>query len=144
MAQAKQEGARAQRQKDSIKAQQDTQASLAADVKKLKDAATKAANAKTATTNAAAAKIVAEKAAAARTVRAESQTTQCGGTSLSVGTNTTCAFARNVADAYYGNGGGTTRFDVYSPATGRYYTMNCTSGVPTVCRGGNNAVVYIR
>jgi hypothetical protein len=33
---------------------------------------------------------------------------------------------------------------VYSPVTGRSYTMTCVAGIPSVCRGGNNAVVYIR
>jgi cell division protein FtsB len=55
LAQAKQQGAQAQAQKESIKAQQDTEASLAAEVKKLKDDATKAADAKTAAAKAVAA-----------------------------------------------------------------------------------------
>jgi hypothetical protein len=67
----------------------------------------------------------------------------CGG-NLSVGANTSCAFARYVEAALSDAGGGTRTLSVYSPTTGRYYTMTCVAGVPTVCRGGNNAVVYIR
>jgi len=147
VAQAIQSAAQAQAQKDSIKQQQDTQASLAAEVKKLKDDAVKAAEAKTAAANAAAAaaaaKAAADKAAAAKTAAANAQITSCGG-NLSAGPSTTCAFAFNVENAYFQNGGGSSQFDVYSPITRIFYTMTCTAGVPTVCRGGNNAVVYIR
>lgn len=147
LAQAKQDAALAQAQKDSIKQQQDTQASLAAEVKTLKDDVAKAAEAKTAAANAvaaaAAAKAEADKTAAAKTAAANAQITSCGG-NLSAGPNTTCAFASNVENAYFQNGGGSSRFDVYSPITRIFYTMTCTAGVPTVCRGGNNAVVYIR
>jgi len=65
------------------------------------------------------------------------------GDGVSVNSVTTCPFARNVRDAYQSSGGASV-IDVYSPVTGQTYTMNCTGGVPTVCRGGNNAVVYIR
>ena len=142
VAQAIQSAAQAQAQKDSIKQQQDTQASLAAEVKKLTEDAAKAAAAKTAAANAAAAAAVA-KAAAAKAATAKSQITSCGG-NLSAGANTTCAFAYNVENSYYQSGGGYSTFAVYSPVTGLYYTMTCTPGVPTVCRGGNNALVYIR
>ncbi|MBC7560253.1 MAG: hypothetical protein H7270_13080 [Dermatophilaceae bacterium] len=37
--------------------------------------------------------------------------------------------------------GGTNTIDVYSPTAGRYCSMRCVAGVPTVCRGGNNALV---
>lgn len=67
----------------------------------------------------------------------------CGG-NLSVGANTSCAFARYVEAALSAAGGGSQTLSVYSPTTGKYYTMTCVAGVPTVCRGGNNAVVYIR
>ena len=69
-------------------------------------------------------------------------TTSCGD-GLSVNSVTTCPFARNVRDAYEGSGGDS-RIEVYSPVTSRTYTMSCTGGVPTVCRGGSGAVVYIR
>lgn len=71
--------------------------------------------------------------------------TRTGGTStcgdgISVGPNTTCSFARNVASEYYSNPSST--IEVYSPVTGRWYTMSCSSGSPHVCTGGNNASVY--
>ncbi len=69
-------------------------------------------------------------------------TTDCG-SGLSVNSVTTCPFARNVRDAYEGSGGSSV-IDVYSPVTKITYTMTCTGGVPTVCRGGNGAIVYIR
>lgn len=68
-------------------------------------------------------------------------TTSCG-SGIGAGANTSCAFAQNVANAYYDSGGQTT-LDVYSPTTGQTYTMTCTPGSPTICRGGNNASVYV-
>lgn len=70
-------------------------------------------------------------------------TTSCGD-NVSVSSNTSCAFAANVKAAFFEAGGGTSTVDVYSPTTGRFYSMRCVAGVPTVCRGGNNAVVYLR
>jgi hypothetical protein len=148
------EVAQAQKVAADAQAQKDTQASLAAQVKQLKDDAAKAAADKAATDKAAADKAAADKAAgdnaaaaakaaAAKAAAAQSQTTLCDG-NVSAGGNTTCAFAVNVESTYYRNGGGYATFDVYSPVTGLYYTMTCAPGVPTVCRGGNNAVVYIR
>lgn len=66
----------------------------------------------------------------------------CGG-GVSVNGATSCSFAQNVATEYRSSGGASS-IDVYSPVTHQSYTMSCSSGVPTVCRGGNNAVVYIR
>ena len=67
--------------------------------------------------------------------------TPCGG-GLSVGPNTTCAFAENVRSAYGASGPGTVA--VFSPVTNQTYSMTCNnqakSGV--VCTGGNNASVY--
>jgi hypothetical protein len=66
----------------------------------------------------------------------------CGG-SLSVGPNTTCAFAENVEYQYFaeiGNGSGTVT--AYSPVTEKLYTMYCTAGEPHECTGGNNASVF--
>jgi len=66
----------------------------------------------------------------------------CGG-SLSVGPNTTCAFAENVESQYYreiGSGSGTVV--AYSPVTGKTYSMYCTAGTPHACTGGNEASVY--
>ncbi|MBI4898305.1 MAG: hypothetical protein HY827_08040 [Actinobacteria bacterium] len=69
--------------------------------------------------------------------------TSCGG-GLSVGPNTTCSFAENVRSEWYSAGSGDVLIDVYSPVTGSTYTMSCNAGTTTVCRGGNNATVYIR
>lgn len=66
------------------------------------------------------------------------------GDGISVNGNTSCAFARNVADAFRSSGGDSV-IDVYSPTTQRSYTMYCNIGeIPTVCTGGNNARVTIR
>ena len=54
------------------------------------------------------------------------------------------AIAREFGAEYLDAGGRNAQFDAYSPVTGQYHVMTCTPGVPTVCRGGNNAVVYIR
>jgi hypothetical protein len=69
--------------------------------------------------------------------------TSCGG-NLSVGASTSCTFAADVESAYFENGGGSGTVRAYSPITKQWYTMTCTAGAPTICRGGNNAVVYIR
>jgi hypothetical protein len=74
---------------------------------------------------------------------APSSATGCG-QGVSAGANTSCAFAINVARAYYQSGGGSPTLSVFSPVTNQTYTMQCTGGAPTTCRGGNNAVVYIR
>jgi serine/threonine-protein kinase len=71
-----------------------------------------------------------------------SSTTSCGD-GLSVNRATSCSFARNVRDAYQ-NGGGASVVRAFSPVTGKIYSMTCSSGLPTVCTGGNNAVVTIR
>jgi hypothetical protein len=63
----------------------------------------------------------------------------CGG-GLSVGPNTTCAFAENVRSAYDESGPGTVV--AYSPVTNRSYAMNCSSGGSVECTGANNASVY--
>jgi hypothetical protein len=66
--------------------------------------------------------------------------TACGG-GLSVGPDTTCAFAQNVRSAYENEGGAGTH-EVYSPVTEKTYSMTCSSGAPVICRGANNASVY--
>jgi hypothetical protein len=66
----------------------------------------------------------------------------CGG-SLSVGPNTTCAFAENVEYEYFaeiGSGSGTVT--AYSPVTEKIYSMYCSAGEPHECTGGNDATVY--
>jgi len=66
----------------------------------------------------------------------------CGG-GLSVGPNTTCAFAENVEYEYFAEiGSGTGTVEAYSPVTEKLYRMNCTAGEPHECTGGNNASVY--
>jgi hypothetical protein len=141
--QAQQSAAQAQAEKD-------TQASLSAQVQQLKDQAAQTAAAKTAAAQAAATQAAALKAAqaaaaktAAQAAPAQPQMTSCDG-NVSAAANTTCAFALNVESAYYASGGGYSTVSVYSPVTGLYYAMTCTPGVPTVCSGGNNAVVDIR
>lgn len=60
----------------------------------------------------------------------------CGG-GLSVNGVTSCAFARNVRNAYSGTGS----YSIDSPTTGKSYSMFCSGTNPTVCTGGNNAYV---
>jgi len=73
--------------------------------------------------------------------RPASPIASCGG-GISVGPNTSCVFARNVASAYYDSGGGSTAVVAYSPVTNRSYTMYCQAGAQIVCTGANNASVY--
>jgi septal ring factor EnvC (AmiA/AmiB activator) len=136
VAKAKQAGAEAQIQQEAIQKDQAEQAALKAQVKKLTERAAKekAAKAKSKATRA---------KSASKVSKAAKTATPCGG-NLSVGSNTTCSFAYNVRAEYLSAGGRYAQIDAYSPVTGQYYVMTCTPGVPTVCRGGNNAVVYIR
>jgi len=128
---------KAKAQGASEEAAKQKQASVDADIQKLKDDLAKAqASASSAATQKAAPQTAAPPAPAAKT-------TSCGG-NLSVGPNTSCSFAANVEAEFYAAGGGTSTIEVYSPVTARYYTMKCVAGIPSVCRGGNNAVVYIR
>ena len=62
-------------------------------------------------------------------------------TGVSTGGETSCPFAKNVAQAYRVDPGDTVT--AYSPVTEKTYTMTCTPGSPVVCRGGRNAIVYI-
>jgi hypothetical protein len=57
--------------------------------------------------------------------------------------DTSCEFALSTAEAYWHSGNGSQPFDVHSSVTGQDYEMTCTSA-GSVCRGGNNAVVYLR
>lgn len=131
------------------------EASKAADAER-----TKAEQKKLAAEVAAAAKAAADAAAAAKAAAAARNSVTSGGTStgasrgvggtkhcggnISVNSATSCPFAVNVAADWRSNGGGSTSFWTYSPVTGTSYWMRCSAGIPTVCRGGNNAVVYIR
>ncbi len=139
LAKATQAGADAQIQREAVEKEQAERAALKAQVDKLtkRAAKEKSAKAKAKATSAKSAKKVSKVSKAAKSA------TSCGG-NLSVGSNTTCSFAYNVRAEYLDAGGRNAQFDAYSPVTGQYYVMTCTPGVPTVCRGGNNAVVYIR
>ena len=133
---AKAAGASQEAAQQSASAAQEAQATLAAEVQKLKDQlAAKTQTAPPPTTT------------QVQTVQpvqpVQPAGTSCGA-NVSAGANTSCPFALNVAAAYLNQGGGTQSVVVYSPVTGQNYTMNCVAGVPSVCSGGNNAVVYIR
>lgn len=74
--------------------------------------------------------------------------TYCGkssrGASVYAGnSDTSCEFALKTAETYHAVGNGSAPFDVYSPVTGRTYSMTCTAA-GSVCQGGNNALVYLR
>jgi Flp pilus assembly protein TadG len=129
---AKAAGASEEAARQSASAQQDAQAKLAAEIQKLKAQL----DAKTAT-------VTPSTVTASVSVPVAPQGTSCG-SNVSAGPNTTCPFALNVAAEYLTEGGGTISIVVYSPVTGLDYTMSCVAGVPSICRGGNNAVVYIR
>lgn len=141
LASASQSAAQSQAQKDAAAQQAKTQASLKAEVDALKAKASRSSSASQSSSSSSAP--TSSDTGTATVHQSASRITSCG-SNLSVGPNTTCAFASNVESDYYGSGGGYQNLDVYSPVTGRYYSMTCNPGVPTVCRGGNNAVVYIR
>ncbi len=69
------------------------------------------------------------------------RTSSCGG-DVSVGPDTSCAFAQNVEQAYDESSGGETDVTAYSPTTGETYTMHCTAELPHICTGGKGAAVY--
>jgi heat shock protein HslJ len=69
----------------------------------------------------------------------DSDETDCGD-ELSVGADTTCAFAESVRSAYEGSGPGTVV--AYSTMTHKTYSMMCSAGDPVVCTGGDRASVY--
>jgi hypothetical protein len=134
---AKAAGASEEAAKQKQKSLEDEQARISAELKKLQQESAQAKS-QAATPGA----TVAPQATPAPQAQAPA-TTSCGD-NVSVSSNTSCAFAANVKAAFFDAGGGTNTVDVYSPTTGRYYSMRCVAGVPTVCRGGNNAVVYLR
>jgi hypothetical protein len=69
--------------------------------------------------------------------------TECS-SGLSVGPQTSCAFAENVRRAYYKSGGGSGTIEAYSPTTGRTYELECSEGATTVCiTTDTGAKVYI-
>lgn len=58
---------------------------------------------------------------------------------------TSCEFAEAVRVAYaeQANGGGPVTIQAYSPITNQSYEMACDDEAPVVCRGGDEAVVYL-
>jgi hypothetical protein len=64
------------------------------------------------------------------------------GEAVFAGPNTSCPFAKNVRDMYFSVPGDSVEIDVFSPVTGKTYTMSCVkTGRHVTCRGGNDAVV---
>ena len=142
LAKAKAAGASEAAAKQKETALQEEQARLADEVKRLQEEAAKAKT-QAATPSPSTAPTVAPVVPVVPVVPAVPRGASCGG-NVSVGANTSCAFAFNVSSALSAAGGGSKTLSVYSPTTGKFYTMTCVAGIPTVCRGGNNAVVYIR
>lgn len=75
--------------------------------------------------------------------RPSSSDTTCS-TTVTAGPTTSCVFALSVESAWRNASRGATAVNVYSPVTAKTYSMRCEPGTPTVCQGGNDAVVYIR
>lgn len=64
---------------------------------------------------------------------------------VGAGSNTSCPFALNVAAAVWAAGAADPlQVQAHSPATGRDYVMSCIRGPWIVCKGGTNAVVYVK
>jgi hypothetical protein len=64
------------------------------------------------------------------------------GEGVYAGPNTSCQFAKNVREKYFSVPGDSVEIDVYSPVTGKTYTMSCIkTGNRVTCRGRNQAVV---
>lgn len=61
-----------------------------------------------------------------------------------VGPTASCAFAQNVRRAYKRTRGGNVTLTVYSPVTGKTYSVSCTAGRPHACTSDTGAVVYLR
>lgn len=132
---ARKQGAIDERARQKKAAEERAQAKLAREVARLKKQVNKRPGTTTTTT------------AAPGTPPASSappsSSSSCGG-NLSVGPNTSCAFGILVERAYFQSGGGSGIVNAYSPVTQQTYVMTCTAGAPTICRGGNNASVFIR
>ncbi len=67
--------------------------------------------------------------------------TSCGAGVYVRSSNTSCAFALNVAADFFNTPG--FRFYSYSPVTGQTYLVRCTRTVPSLCRAGNGARILI-
>ncbi|HEX2855997.1 MAG TPA: zinc ribbon domain-containing protein [Propionibacteriaceae bacterium] len=68
--------------------------------------------------------------------------TQCSAT-VYAGPDTSCPFAQAVAAKIPAHPHSVFEVTAKSPVTKKDYKMSCTSGTPIVCRGGDNAVVYV-
>lgn len=66
----------------------------------------------------------------------------CSG-SVGAGGATSCEFAQNVAEAVPRGADSDVAVRAKSPVTGKSYEMTCKAGPVMVCRGGNNAEVYV-
>lgn len=119
---ARQEGRQQERQKSTEK----ETGRLQRELEKLKNGGKKSGSTKTVTV---------PSAAAPQATPAPSSG-ECGA-GLSVNGVTSCAFAREVRNAYTGTGS----YDISSPTTGKTYSMFCSGANPTTCTGGNNARV---
>ena len=68
--------------------------------------------------------------------------TDCGN-GLSVNSVTSCDFAENVRAVYEATiAPGAGEVESFSNATGKWYVMDCTAGVPHECTGGVGAALY--
>jgi hypothetical protein len=67
--------------------------------------------------------------------------TSCGAGVYVRSSNTSCAFALNVAADFFATPG--YRFYSYSPVTGQTYLVRCTHTAPSLCRAGNGARILI-
>jgi hypothetical protein len=74
-------------------------------------------------------------------VPAAFQATSCGSGVYVRSSNTSCAFALNVAADFFSTP--SYRFYSYSPATGQTYLVRCTHTNPTLCRAGSGARIVI-
>jgi serine/threonine protein kinase len=64
-----------------------------------------------------------------------------GSSELWVNQYTSCPFAENTQSAY-AEANGSKHISVYSPVTGKTYSMACRGTSLITCKGGNNAAVY--
>jgi hypothetical protein len=67
--------------------------------------------------------------------------TQCAQGVYVRSSNTSCAFALNVAADFFSTP--SYRFYSYSPSTGQTYLVRCTHTNPTLCRAGSGARIVI-
>jgi hypothetical protein len=67
--------------------------------------------------------------------------TQCGPGVYVRTSNTSCAFALNVAADFFSSP--SYRFYSYSPSTGQTYLVRCSHTNPTLCRAGSGARIVI-